>query len=276
MRLGTKLLTGCLALAAAGAIWLAPEGYAGDSSTCQRTVRIDPQTSTGEGLGASTFVVHSTGCAAAGSVQYTVEPGSARAGADFVVVSGRLQWADGDKGTRTISVPILPDPAVEADLEEFAVRLTAPSPAVVVAGGFGQGRILDDDSPAQPIWTPKDSFCWRTPPPPSPPPLPPSTLPMPMPGVLCAPTSADTSQPVPLPVTIHWSTVDGTARAGVDFVAVIDRVQTVPAGATTATLEFELLPGSPATATRWFTVRISSVSAGRIVDATATVILYGA
>lgn len=271
MKLGMRVLAGCLAVAAAGAVTFAPPPPAGHAGTCLRAVHIDPQESAGEGAGGLVFVVRSTGCAAAGSVGYTVAAGTAQAGGDFVPVSGTLHWTTGDTGPRSIAVPVVSDLVREVDLEDLTVRLTAPSPDIRVTDADGNGRIIDDDS-GRPVWAIDDADC-------------PSLTPnqwcrcpvaQPMPETIdCVVVELHLSLPQAGSTGARWATVDGTARAGVDFVGVVDRAHTVPAGATVAELQIELLPRPVGTPTRWFYVRVSTVSAGTVADAIAVVTLAG-
>ena len=70
---------------------------------------------------------------------------------------------------------------------------------------------------------------------------------------------------------VRWSTLDGTALAGIDYVAVTDRSESVPAGATAGKLVVELLPRPPDTPKRWFYVQLSGVSEGIVADGIAVV-----
>ena len=67
------------------------------------------------------------------SVQYRTVDNSATGGTDYTMVSGQLDWADGDATARSIEVPILADSESEGD-ENFQVILSGPS-----------GGILRDD-----------------------------------------------------------------------------------------------------------------------------------
>ncbi len=60
------------------------------------------------------------------SVQYQTIDISATGGTDYTMVSGQLDWADGDATARSIEVPILADSESEGD-ENFQVMLSSPS-----------------------------------------------------------------------------------------------------------------------------------------------------
>jgi hypothetical protein len=242
----------CLAVAVAAA----PAGRSAAAEPCQRTVAISQQVTTGESAGTLTFEVRSTGCAAAGSVAYAGTAGTAQPAADFRLPNGTLRWDAGDTAVRSITATIADDRVREATLEDLTVRLTAPSAGVAVLHGTGNGRIIDDDGPG-PSWVLDDG-----------------TVPMLGHGYFCANPPPEPPEP-PKPLTLVWQTGDGTAVAGVDYLAVTDRVQTLPAGATRIELDLTLLPRPAGTPSRWFTVRIVAVSAGTVVDAVAVVTLDG-
>jgi hypothetical protein len=277
MKLGWKrVLAGCAAVVVTVAMSLALGGRAGAAVSCQRTVAINPQVTVGEGAGRLIFTVFSGECAAAGQVAYTVTAGTAQPTADFVLSAGQVRWGTGDFGARTIIATVVGDTLREADLEDFTVTLTNPSPAVRLIHATGHGRILDDDRLGL-AWAIDDQFC----------PAPPLVMPVP-PGdpwltaeqrYLCdfghGVIDAMPDTPLPGPVTLIWETVDGTARAGVDFVRVAQQTQSVPAGATLVELPVRLLSRPTGTPSRWFQVRIVASSHGTVVDAVAVVTLGG-
>jgi uncharacterized delta-60 repeat protein len=69
-------------------------------------------------------VGRSGGSTGAVSVRYETAGGSAQAGSDFSAVSGRLDWADGDVGERSITVPIVPGDASVEPPEQFTVVIS--------------------------------------------------------------------------------------------------------------------------------------------------------
>ncbi|HXI62728.1 MAG TPA: Calx-beta domain-containing protein, partial [Pyrinomonadaceae bacterium] len=102
--------------------------------------------SVNENGGTATFTVtRSGGNTGAVSVHYASFDGTATAGSDYTAVSGTLNWADGDAGSKTVSVPILNDSLNEID-ETVNLVLTNPG------GGAALGNlaaavltIIDDD-----------------------------------------------------------------------------------------------------------------------------------
>ena len=264
-----RLLAWFLAIVAGVGALSVADGSAGYADSCLRTVSIDPQVSAGEGAGTLTLVVHTRGCAAAGGVAYAVMPGSARPNDDFQLANGYLQWPRGDLSDRSITAVIVPNGYRGPDIRNFTVRLVGPTPSVHVANGVGEGRILDDDG-LQIELVIDDVIC-------------------PVQGLVpfgdvghdtidisCPPT-LHVSTPATDPVAAHWETVDGTARAGVDFVGVVDGLATVEPGTDTTQLALTLLPRPPGTPPRSLQIRVTTFTADGVVvvDAVATLTLGG-
>jgi uncharacterized delta-60 repeat protein len=80
------------------------------------------------------------GVAGAVSVAYETVAGYAQAGVDYTPVSGRLDWADGDSGERSITVPIVSGDTGAEPEERFSVVLKSAQ------GGAGIGRSAADVS----------------------------------------------------------------------------------------------------------------------------------
>lgn len=64
------------------------------------------------------------------SVQYQTIDNSATGGTDYTMVSGQLDWADGDATARSIEIPVIADNEPEGD-EDFQVILSAPSGGIL-------------------------------------------------------------------------------------------------------------------------------------------------
>jgi hypothetical protein len=264
-----RMLARWLTIVAVIGVSVAPGGSPGYAGPCARTISIEPQVSAGEGAGALTFSVYSGGCALAGGVAYTVTGGTATASADYTLANGQLQWAAGDVSTRRITATIVPDLLRERDLEDFTIQLVGPSPDVRILDGTGQGRILDDDGLGLRLVVDDPGKC----PPPGAHPAQ-GHLHSDVGGVdIMCDTSVAFSAPLSEPVVVHWSTIDGTAHAGVDFVGVVDQAQTVGVGATSVTLQVRALGQPAGKPSRSFAVQVTSVSTGAILDPVAIVTL---
>jgi len=251
-----RILARCCAIVAAIGVLAAPGTSNGVTGSCQRTVSIDLQASASEGTSTLSFSVRSAGCAAAGAVAYTVSSGSAELDADFRLTPGHLTWAAGDNSVRRITAIVLQDFEREDPLEDFSVRLLAPSADVRIGLSTGEGRVADDDIPNLPALLVTDGIC----------------------DVEGGAPMCDTDLDLtwyPDPVTVYWETEDGTAIAQRDYIPVIEQVRTIPAGVTKIKLRVQVLPQPAGTPSRWFFVRIIKASKGTVVDSRAIVILPG-
>lgn len=90
-------------------------------------------------------VTRTGGSDGAVSVQYATADGSAQAPGDYTAASGTLNWADGDAGTKTISVPIIDDALVEGD-ESFTLNLSNVGGTTLGAPATTTVTIHDNDS----------------------------------------------------------------------------------------------------------------------------------
>jgi hypothetical protein len=249
---------------------LAPAAIAAPAKAgvCVRAVSIAPQRSASEGVEKLTFTVFSGGCPVAGEVGYVVTAGTA-GGSDFRAQKGSLRWADREVANRAITVAIAQDSEVEAGIEDFTVRLVDPDPNLRIARSAGQGRILDDDGPALFFTIDSDDCPWPTPDGYCP--CPPSTVELHPNEPNCVDPQLHLSAPQPSPVTVHWSTLNGTALAGLDYLPVNDDIVTVAAGATMTGLPVRLLQRPNGTPARSFYVRIHHPSTGTVVAGTAVI-----
>jgi chitinase len=259
-----RILARFIAIVTAVGVLATPGTSSGLPQPCVRAIGIDQQVTAGEGTGVLTFTVHSGGCAAPGVVAYAVTSGSAQLNEDFLLANGNLQWAAGDTSDRQIVATLVSDGSLEPYLEDFTVDLVLPSPTIDVAISQGQGRIADDDAPAL-VWVGDNVVC-----PPG------GVIPHDVHGESgnCG-VKAVANKLQANPVTVHWKTNNGTAIAGTHYVGVTTGIQTLPPGATSVTLNVKLLTTAPGTANLWFTVEITAVSRGRIIDSIAVVTISG-
>jgi hypothetical protein len=148
------------------------------------------------------------------TVQYTTANGTAVAGSDYGATSGTLTFAPGVT-TQTIDVPVTGDTTSEAD-ETFTVTLSSSTNASI-ATATGTGTIVNDDS--LPVVTIADSSQNEgnsgT-----------SNL------TFLVTLSGTSGQPV----TVAYSTANGTATAGSDYIAT-SGVLTFAPGVTAQTID---------------------------------------
>lgn len=132
------------------------------------------------------------------SVDYATSGGTAVAGVDFLASSGILTFAKGET-SRTITVPIVGDTLNEAS-ESFFVDLSAPTMKATIGKGRGVGTILNDDPP--PTITIGDA-----------------TLIEGDSGSTLATFNVSLSAPSGQTVQVGYSTANGTAVAGSDYLS---------------------------------------------------------
>ncbi|MDO9354799.1 MAG: Calx-beta domain-containing protein [Solirubrobacteraceae bacterium] len=145
------------------------------------------------------------------SVSYTTANGTATAGTDYVSAAGTVTFAKGQT-TKTVSVVVNGDRLVEPD-ETFTLSLT-PATVVTVApgGGSAVGTITNDDVSELSIA-----------------------------GVDVGEAAASATLTISSvlrsskPQSVSWTTADGTATAGADYVAASGQA-TIAAGATQTTI----------------------------------------
>jgi len=122
----------------------------------------DDRIEVAEGAGEARLEVERLdGVVGAVSVAYATADGDAVAGDDYLATGGVLRWEDGDATSRTIVVPIVQDPHLEAT-EVLRLELSQPT------GGAGLGdassaavTIADDDLPPGPCAADADTLCLR-------------------------------------------------------------------------------------------------------------------
>jgi len=205
------------------------------------------------GTTAATFTVTlSAAAATAVTVNYATADGSAVAGADYASTSGTLNFSPGQT-TKTVTVSVNGDTAVEPN-ETFVVNLTAPSGATI-ATPQGHGTITNDDVAP-------------------PPPLPTLSI-ADVTGVEGNVGTSSESFTVTLsaaaagPVTVNYATADGSATAGVDYVAASGTL-TFPAGQTTKTVSVTVNGDTTAEPAETFSVTLSAPTGATLAKASGT------
>lgn len=195
------------------------------SATATDTITLDTSplpvatvvsTNVAEGAGQVTVrVVLSAALARVVTVDYATSNGTAIAGLDYAAASGRLTFPAGSTA-QTFIVGVLPDTEVEIH-ETFQVVLSNHTNALV--GAPGTVTILNDDQPSV-------SFA--------------GTQFTAAEGATNAVVTVRLSGASGQPVTVAWLATNGTATAGLDFVAT-NGVLTVPPGETNAFARVRIL-----------------------------------
>ena len=196
-----------------------------------------------------TFTVVAKGKSAArATVDYATQDNTAHAGSDYESRSGTLTFSNTRR--QEVFVPINGDLANEPN-EHFSVNLSS-STGVVISDPNGLGTITDDDVPA--TLSVSDQRVGE--------------------GNTGTQTTAGflvtLSQPSPTPVTVDYSTADGTATAPLDYAAADDQLTLAP-GDTSATIDVSVIGDNlPEAATESFTVTLANPAGAQVSDGTAT------
>lgn len=147
------------------------------------------------------------------SVNYRTADGVARAGSDYDAVAGKLTFAKNET-SKTILVPIRDDRLIEPD-ESFFIRLDGAKGGAKIANSQAAVTIADNE-PRISIGNAsvREGTSGNTP----------------------MAFTVSLSREYDLPVTVQWATADGSAVAGVDYVAKSDTLVFSP-GQTSKTIE---------------------------------------
>ncbi|MCI0459218.1 MAG: hypothetical protein L0Z62_19880 [Gemmataceae bacterium] len=168
------------------------------------------------------------------SVNYRTVAGTAQAGSDFDAVSGKLTFAKNEM-SKTILVPIRDDRLVEPD-ESFFVQLEGAKAGARLANAQAQVTLADNE--------PRISISNTS--------VREGTS-----GLTPMTFTVRLSQEYDLPVTVHWATADGSATAGVDYVAKADTL-VFAKGETSKTIEVLVLGDHIPEPDRSFSVNLTS------------------
>ena len=181
------------------------------------------------------------------TVQYSTANGTATAGSDFQNASGTLTFAPGVT-SKTITVAVLGDQMFEPN-ETFAVNLSGPTNATI-GDGNGSGTILNDDTHVTPSISISDfsKVEGRN-------------------GITMFTFTVTLSVPSATPVTVNYSTADGTATIGEDYTAASGTL-TFVSGETTKTITIKVKGDRKQEADETFFVNLFGVSSNaQILDA---------
>lgn len=196
-------------------------------------------------------VVLSATATSAVTVSFTTTPGTATGPGDFTPVTGSVTVPAGT-ASATIQVNVAADGVDEAD-ETFTVDLTGSSAGAIVDGS-GLGTIADDEPDVPRLAAGRLVVVEGDA------------------GSRQARLSVTLSGPAAAPVAVPWSTVDGSAVAGVDYVAGSGTV-TIPAGARVATIPVVVIGDTFDRRNESFSVVLGPVSGADVVDGTGEVTL---
>jgi sugar lactone lactonase YvrE len=184
-------------------IYLIQSNLVSPSTAVPTGVQFSPTTfSVNEGFSTVTITVNRSGdVSSSTSVDYATSDGTAIAGSDYTATSGTLAFTPGQL-SKTFTVPIINDNLYEAGNETFNITLSNPTGGAVLSGPpTAVVTINDNDTP--PIINLSGTFR--------------STEGNSGTKTFALPVNL--SNPSVQTVTVNYSTADGTAVAGSDYVA---------------------------------------------------------
>ncbi len=177
----------------------------------------------------------------AATVNFVTLAGTATVGEDFLAESGIVTFAPGET-TRTVNVQVVGDKLAE-ELETFQVLLSGAAAsagaAPTIADATGLGTIQDNDD----VYISALGGDVTTE------------------GVNASKFTLKLSGPAATPVTVTYSTVDGTAEGGRDFEAAASKTVVIPKGEDTAYVYIPLIADSTVEPREFFSLRIDSTAA---------------
>ena len=150
------------------------------------------------------------------SVDWATAPGSATSPDDFTASDATLTFVPGGPLTQTVTVDTIGDNAFEGN-ESLALALANPVNGVV-STPTADGTILDDDAP--PVIVTADTVVEGS-----------------------GPVSFEVAlqQASPVPVTVDYTTVDGSATAGSDYAFTAGSLSFTPGGPLSQTVDVTVL-----------------------------------
>ena len=183
------------------------------------------------------------------TVNYSTADGTATAGSDYTAKTGTLSFAAGET-SKTITVAVMGDTVVEAN-ETFAVKLAGASGAII-ATAQATGTIVNDDVAPLPTLSIADSSIAEG-----------------NSGTSNMTFTVKLSQAAAGPVTVNYSTADGTATAGSDYAAKTGTL-TFAAGETSKTITVAVTGDTVVEANETFAVKLAGASGATIATGQAT------
>jgi hypothetical protein len=170
------------------------------------------------------------------TVNYATTDGSATAGSDYTAAAGTVTFAPGQT-SGTITVAVNGDRLAKPD-KAFYINLSSPNSYAAISKGVGVGTIIDD----KPRIRIGDAYNY---------------------GATSFAFTVSLSTAYDQDVTVSFATADGTAIAGVDYVAALGPLTFAP-GDTTQTITVQVLDPTSAP-DKYFSIHLSGASTNALV-----------
>ena len=173
------------------------------------------------------------------SVNYTTVNVTAQAGSDYTATSGSISFAPGQT-SQTIQIPVIGDTMVEAD-EAFRVTLTSPLNASLGSQSSATVTLTNDD-----VVLPALSISG-------------TRIQEGNSGSSSATVTVSLSAKASQPVSVNYTTVNGTAQAGSDYLATSGTLSFAP-GETSKTLSIPVKGDTTVESDENFQVQLSAAT----------------
>ena len=200
----------------------------------------------------ATFTITRSGAIGSSSVSVSTVDGTAKAPVDYVAVSSKAVTFAAGETTRTVSVLVNGDTAVEAD-ETFSVKL-ANATGATIADGTGVGTIVNDDDddavPTLPSLSVNDVSVTEG-----------------NSGTRLA-TFTIARAPGTGASSVNWSTADASAVAPGDYTAVPATTVAFAAGETSKSISVRVNGDTAVEADETFSVTLANATGATIADGT--------
>jgi hypothetical protein len=186
-------------------------------------------------------VLRGSADAAPFTVDYLTEGLSARAGEDFVAAAGTLEFTEGEN-SKLLVIELIND-GLREGTEQFRVTLSNPSEGRRVGSGDAAVNIEDNDPgvgfTSNEMWFNENQSV----------------------ATLTVRRGSDSTGTF----TVQYATANGTAGAGSDYAATSGTLEFAESEESKS-IEIELLNDAVAETEEMFTVRLSNLSAGHVLD----------
>jgi microcystin-dependent protein len=201
------------------------------------------------------FTIRLANAAPAGgvTVHYATAPGTATPTADYTTKTGTATIGAGADFT-TVGVPVVADGLTEAN-ETFTVTLSAPTGGATLGRSIGTATIIDDDPPSAIVSIGEGSAVEGAS------------------GSAVVRVPITLTEPSATPVTVLVNSANGSAKKGSDYTGVVNRLVTIPAGATNADVLVTIKGDTTVEPDETFTLSLSSPSGATIGRATGTYVI---
>jgi sugar lactone lactonase YvrE len=193
-----------------------------------------------EGIGALTITVNRTGdVSSTTTVDYATSDGTATAGSDYTATSGTLTFAPGQL-SKTFTIPIIDDRLYEAGNETFNVTLSNPSGVAILTSPSTTVVTINDNDSLPQISMPSTFRATEG-----------------NSGTKVFSVPVTLSNPSVQTISVSYTTADGTATAGDDYVATSGTL-TFPPGTTSGQINITVNGDTTVEPDETFLVKLSN------------------